>query len=422
MSVDQSLRRIREVWLSRVSRNLARGEDVRESFLIQLNQFYDNILRAAETGDPAWLDPTLERWITGRTQNETKDWKSYLLPILEQVFLVLFETAQEMLENHKAVHLFSSLIPIYTHAVDYSTQREANIHLENAARESELILDSLEQLDKSKSDFIAIAAHELKTPLTLIEGYTDMLRDNLSHDELENESLLLKGIDNGTRRLREIVNDMIDVSLIDNNLLSLNFQPVRLYKLFKSLQKDFLRIVEGRQQTLEINPFPGCQEMIYADEERLYQVFRNLISNAIKYTPDGGQISINGRSLPGFIEVTVTDDGIGIDPKDHNRIFDKFGNLGSASLHSSSKSKYKGGGPGLGLAIARGIIEAHGGTIWVESDGYDESECPGTTFHIILPDRKTPPNGKSVKTFASSLEASKDVFVDAPPPTTRSDK
>jgi signal transduction histidine kinase len=147
--------------------------------------------------------------------------------------------------------------------------------------------------------------------------------------------------------------------------------------------------------------------MIFADGERLFQALRNVIMNGVKYTPDGGQVTIDGRLLPGFIEMTIADTGIGIDPEDHGRIFEKFGRLGNTSLHSSGKTKFKGGGPGLGLPITKGIIDAHGGTIWVESQGYDEHKLPGSTFHIMLPLRKTPPDEKTSKLFKSLFHSTK---------------
>jgi len=205
---------------------------------------------------------------------------------------------------------------------------------------------------------------------------------------------LLKGIDNGTRRLREIVDDMIDVSMIDNNLLSLNFQPVWLHRLLAIIRTDLEETIHARKQTLEVVKFPGSDEMIYADPERLYQALRNVIINGVKYTPYGGKIRVDGRRLPGFVEILVMDNGIGIDPADHLRIFEKFSSLGNTALHSSGKTKFKGGGPGLGLPIAKGIIEAHGGNIWVESEGHDEVRCPGSTFHLLLPLRREPPDGR----------------------------
>jgi signal transduction histidine kinase len=114
------------------------------------------------------------------------------------------------------------------------------------------------------------------------------------------------------------------------------------------------------------------------------------VINAIKYTPDGGCISVggsithNGRG-PQWIEVVVADSGIGIDPDEQELIFEKFYQTGDVLLHSSGKTRFKGGGPGLGLAIARGIVEAHGGKIFVESPGHDERRYPGSRFHVRLP-------------------------------------
>jgi signal transduction histidine kinase len=146
--------------------------------------------------------------------------------------------------------------------------------------------------------------------------------------------------------------------------------------------------------------------MFFGDSERLYQALRNIISNAVKFTPDGGRISVEGRELPGFLEVRVSDTGIGIAPENQSQIFEKFGRLGNPSLHSSGKTKFKGGGPGLGLPIARGIVEAHGGTIWVESAGYDEIQFPGATFHILLPLRQEPPDKKIARLFSVPSSAS----------------
>ena len=197
---------------------------------------------------------------------------------------------------------------------------------------------------------------------------------------------------------------MIDVSMIDNNLLSLNFQPVWINRLFDVIEREFSNIIADRKLALQIYAFAGSGEMTFGDNERLYQAFRNLVANAIKYTPDGGRITVDGRKLPGFIEVTIKDTGIGIDPDDHIRIFEKFGRTGNAALHSSGKTKFKGGGPGLGLSITKGIIEAHGGAIWVESEGYDETNCPGATFHILLPLRKEPPDAEVAKLFQPQAE------------------
>jgi signal transduction histidine kinase len=193
---------------------------------------------------------------------------------------------------------------------------------------------------------------------------------------------------------------MIDVSLIDNKLLSLHYQPFWLNRLLEVILREFETSVMERHHTVQVQSFPGIDELNFGDEERLFQAFRNLISNAIKYTPDGGKITIEGRKLPGFIEVIISDTGIGIDPKDQTNIFEKFAQVGSTTLHSSGKTKFKGGGPGLGLPITKGILEAHGGTIWVESPGHDEVHCPGSSFHVLLPIYASPPDDRAAKLFS----------------------
>lgn len=410
--VTESLAQIRPPWMIKISQELAQVEGVRESFLPQLNRFYDLLEQAIENGNSERLNPLLDEWVEAHTETELEKRENSLAPILGRMLQFTHELSCEILPEEDALNVLSALLPIYTHAFEYSTRRFTDLQIEHVSRGLERIQSTLERLDKSKSDFIAIAAHELKTPLTLIEGYAAMLKEYLTEEDHQDQtSVLLDGIYAGTRRLREIVNDMIDVSKIDNNLLSLRFQPLWLNKLLKFVSDEFAQPVKERGQVLAIHPFPGSDEMTFGDEERLYQALRNVISNAIKYTPDGGSISVDGRRLPGFIEVTVTDSGIGIKPEDQVNIFEKFGRLGSASLHSSGKTKFKGGGPGLGLPITKGIIEAHGGAIWVESGGYDEVKFPGTSFHILLPIRKEPPDDKSAKLFRPIMESSKDETV-----------
>jgi signal transduction histidine kinase len=253
----------------------------------------------------------------------------------------------------------------------------------------------------------------LKTPLTLIEGYTSMMVDVAQNSELPQMNSYLNGVETGIHRLRHIIDDMIDVSLIDNNLLTLNFQPVWVSHMFNLLSNELKKTVDERHQTLTIKSFEGSEIMIYADSERLYQALHNVVSNAIKYTPDNGTITINGRLLPGFVEIIVADTGIGISPEHQAIIFEKFGQLGRTDLHSSGKTKFKGGGPGLGLPITRGIIEAHSGTIWVESEGYDEVKLKGSTFHILLPTRTEPTDPSMIKFFGQFEADKKELETDS---------
>lgn len=405
MLVSELLRQIRDPWLSRISQKLSRAEGGRELILDELSRFYDMLIEAVESGDPGWLKPILIDWASSRTETDMSDEQITLSPVLSTIVIETVSIARDSLEDGQVVEMMDTLLPIFNYSYEQIAQHEALVRIGYISTRLEKVQKELEKLDRSKSDFIAVAAHELKTPLTLIEGYSSMLREQISNWEGgETSTVLLRGMDNGIERLGEIINDMIDVSMIDTEMLALNFQPTWLNRLFDVLGNELKEHVEERGQTLEILDFEGSNEKIFADSERLYQALRNLLTNAIKYTPDGGHIRVDGRKLSGFIEVLVSDNGIGIDPEFQSRIFEKFGGLGDIALHSSSKIKFKGGGPGLGLPITKGILEAHGGSIWVESEGYDEEKMPGATFHVLIPIRKEPPDEKVAKLFQPSVD------------------
>jgi signal transduction histidine kinase len=242
-------------------------------------------------------------------------------------------------------------------------------------------------MDRTKTSFIEVSAHELRTPLTLIKGYTQMIQLQANGNaELHN---LSNGILDGTERLSEIVNSMLDVSKIDNKTLQLVSEKVQLSLVLMKVQKTFKAALEERRITLETK---GLQDLptISADPDLLFKLFYHLTMNAIKYTPDGGWITISGSVTDGYqggqeIEIVVSDTGVGIDKEHQELVFEKFYQTGEVNFHSSGKTKFKGGGPGLGLAIARGIVQAHKGSIWVESPGHDEERCPGSRFHVRLP-------------------------------------
>ncbi|MBN1137068.1 MAG: GAF domain-containing protein [Anaerolineae bacterium] len=282
---------------------------------------------------------------------------------------------------------------LYERLVRFNQELEQRV--EERTRELADLNQELARLDKKKSDFITIAAHELKTPLTLIQGYAEMLTDG-GTQELNAQSLdsVVSGIIKGTGRLRALIEDIIDVALIDTEVLMLNLEPTLLSNVVEMACADLLPATQGRKQTIQMHDLAGVPP-IEADALRLHQVFVNLIGNAVKYTPDGGSIDITARLLtvtgeqPVGVEVIVSDTGVGINIEDQNRIFDKFYRTEGPELHSTSKTRFMGGGPGLGLAIAKGIVDAHGGRIYVESKGYNAETCPGSHFHVLLPIRPT---------------------------------
>jgi signal transduction histidine kinase len=303
------------------------------------------------------------------------------------VIALTIQVSRESLTKEQALDLLAAIIPIYTYGLEVVARYEMETRVAHISSEMEKVQKRMERVDRSKSAFISVAAHELKTPITLIEGYASMMDDLIQQGNGTNLHGLLAGMNTGIGRLRSIVDDMIDVSMIDNDLLQLNFQPIQVSQMLSALSLELEPVLRTRKLIFNIREFDGNKEWIYIDPTRITQALRNVIHNAIKYTPDGGTITVDGRRLSGFIEVTVSDTGIGISAEDQATIFEKFGQLGRIDLHSSGKTKFKGGGPGLGLAIARGILEAHGGSIWVQSEGHDEVRNPGSIFHILIPAR-----------------------------------
>jgi len=247
----------------------------------------------------------------------------------------------------------------------------------------------LAQLDRNKLEFIEVAAHELRTPLTVMKGYINVMK--LDTMVKANATLIevLEGLSKGTERLHEIVNTMLDVTRVDSDKLRIALVPVPLKSVVNDIAHHLRNELGARDLTMTVEPAPDTP-FINADPPLGQQALYHVIINAIKYTPDGGRITVSTRpvtldgGVPGA-EISVRDTGIGLDAEHHELVFEKFYQVGSVALHSSSKTAFKGGGPGLGLAIAKGVVRAHGGKIWVESPGQDEVTFPGSIFYLQLP-------------------------------------
>ena len=250
--------------------------------------------------------------------------------------------------------------------------------------------NTLSKHDKNKSAFIQVAAHELRTPLTVIKGYLGMLQADAA---IQNNAMLsqaIEGVLQGTNRLHQIVNSMLDVARLDNQITKPHVEAVSLSLILRLVHKDYIKELAARSLTLNLDEAIKDIPPLLADSELLKKALDHVIVNAIKFTPDGGSIQISAHvvedtRLGKCAEVRVKDTGIGIDAEHHKIIFEKLFQLGTVELHSSSRTNYKGGGAGLGLAIAAGIVKALQGTIWVESNGHDEVNFPGSTFIIRLP-------------------------------------
>jgi len=253
-------------------------------------------------------------------------------------------------------------------------------------------------LDRNKLEFIQVAAHELRTPLTVMKGYLNVMK--LDQTIRSNPQLLevLDGLSKGTDRLHEIVNTMLDASRVEGEL-RLALVPVPLRSVVNDIANRVQKEAANRQLNVSVE-HAADTPLIHGDPTLIQKALFHIIINAFKYTPDGGTITIRTRPVtladgrPGA-EIAVADTGIGVADEHKELIFEKFYQVGSVDLHSSGKTAFKGGGPGLGLAIAKGVARAHGGRIWVESPGHDETTCPGSTFYLHLPTQPpaNPPPG-----------------------------
>lgn len=284
--------------------------------------------------------------------------------------------------DEKSIHL-------QQHAQNVAERLEDKLReLEQANQELEAANKRLRELDRLKSDFIVLVSHELRTPLTLVSGYTHLLDETLkSGEEMVSASMirnLTGGLDQGVVRMQEVVNEIINVSRIASGSLDLSLGPVKLPDILKKIEEEFLEICGPRQLKLHIHQPPSIP-VLKADGKQIKVAIEHIIGNAVKYTPDGGEITLAVRLLDTAVNIIVQDTGIGIPISQQRKIFDQFYTLGSIAHHSTSKYAFQGGGLGLGLAIAKGIIQAHNGRIWVESETRDPDALPGSTFYILLP-------------------------------------
>jgi signal transduction histidine kinase len=264
----------------------------------------------------------------------------------------------------------------------------------------------LSRLEQAKTDFISIAAHELKTPLTLIQGYVNILTD--LQEVNEQIASLSQGINRGAERMGTIINDMLDLSALDTNQVSLVLDEVDLKHVMELIVTQVNSVLSERKQAIEINI--DNRPTVEADGRRLHQVFKHIINNAIKYTPDGGKIFVSCRELeaaknrPDSIQIIFEDNGVGIAPEDRDKIFEKFYRVGDSDRHSTGQTKFMGAGAGLGLAIVQGLVEAHGGSVRAESQGFDMQNFPGSRFIVTLPAKAAPRPGIHVRRVGQLAE------------------
>ncbi|MDD5065826.1 MAG: response regulator [bacterium] len=228
------------------------------------------------------------------------------------------------------------------------------------------------QIELMKSDFVSNVSHELRTPLTSIKGAVELLLKGSEGPLTDSQIKFLTIVKNNTMRLIKLISDLLDLSKIESSGISMDLKPNNIMEIIKSVIEEILPLANKKEITVDV-PVQGTLTDIYCDSDKIKQVLINLIGNAIKFTPAKGTILMTVEELSGDLQVNIKDNGVGIEEKYHDIIFEKFRQIDSSSTRTAE-------GTGLGLAIVKSIIEAHHGKIWINS-----KKDKGSTFSFTLP-------------------------------------
>ncbi len=259
-------------------------------------------------------------------------------------------------------------------------ERQRFIRLKDFADQLERANQELRRIDAIKSEFVSVASHELRTPLAAIKNAVQLILKGKTGAINENQEKFLSMAERNINRLTNILNDLLNLSRIESGKIELKFKTVALEEIIELTASSLRPQADTKSIQIEVD-VPESLPEVYGDPEKVEQILTNLIGNAIKFSPEGGNILINakihsterGGDFGDRVAVSVKDTGIGIPPEHLEAIFEKFHQV-EGSLHRSVS------GTGLGLAITKGLVEAHQGKIWVESD-----MGRGSTFTFTLP-------------------------------------
>jgi len=255
----------------------------------------------------------------------------------------------------------------------FATQSALAIQNARLFREIEDKSRQLEVASQHKSEFLANMSHELRTPLNAIIGFSEVLADRMFGDLNEKQEEYLKDIYASGTHLLSLINDILDLSKIEAGRMELELTEFHLPTAIENALM-LVRERAGRRSIAVHTNIDNQLGQIQADERKVRQVVLNLLSNAIKFTPEGGRIDVGAVPKDGFVEVSVSDTGIGIAPEDQEKVFEEFRQVGTAAKKIE--------GTGLGLTLCRKFVELHGGRIWVKSQ-----EGVGSTFTFTIPVR-----------------------------------
>jgi len=258
-------------------------------------------------------------------------------------------------------------------AMDTSSKVRLENQLERSYEKLTQTYQELERVTKMKSQFIDVVSHELRTPLTVMRGYIDLIESEYAQKLEPKFAQKIRIIKANTDKLYSLVESMLDVSRLEKGSMEIHPEPVRVDAVLEDVTNHRRDEASAKNQSLALE-IEGELPLIMGDRRRLRDVFNSLVDNAIKYTPEGGKIQVGSRDEGKLIHVWVKDNGVGIPLENLGRIFDRF------YIVASNDLSHPDGRIGLSLPISKGVIEAHGGRLWVESQ-----VGKGSVFHVDLP-------------------------------------
>ena len=275
----------------------------------------------------------------------------------------------------------------YAEQVELENERIALIHLAPVILQNDFLgtvsiirdITHEVEVDRLKSEFVATVSHELRTPMTAIKGYVDILTMGAAGALNENQMHFLEVVRNNIERLNTLVSDLLDISRIEAGRITLNPQAVDLHSIAEDVVAEVLHRSQRESKPMALSlDAPKDLPPVIGDGDRVRQILGNLVNNAFNYTPQNGTIRVNIHQENGEVQVDVQDNGVGIDPEDQDRVFDRF-------FRGENPLVLATPGTGLGLPIVRQLVEMHNGRIWMTSTGVPGD---GSTFSFTLPIRK----------------------------------
>ncbi len=336
------------------------------------DQFY-RIPISAENSSSVRAFKTGEPFMTGDAQSDPSVSAGYAkLWNIRSLMVVPLKTKSHSL----GVLRVGSVRPRYFTADDLSFARliadEVAILVETAMLNRKLswATEQLEALNRIKDEFVSTASHEFRTPLTTLGGFLTMLMEGEAGPLAEKQMKFLKMAMKSVKRLEAIVLELLDLTRLEGGV-AMEMRALRIGEIIHTSVESHVPQAMNAQKSISVE-IPESLPLVMADPKWISLVVDNLLSNALKFTRPGGRVLISARDKGEFVVVSIQDNGIGIPPSEHNRIFEKF-------FRASNHSEVKAPGTGLGLALCREVVSKHGGRIW-----FDSHPGKGTTFHFLL--------------------------------------